>query len=222
MARAAFFDVDGTLTRTSLFSALGYYIRSQQNPLFSALRAAREAVRMPSLAIAEAMDRGTLMQQLFKGYAGMSEDRLFVLSDEVVDRVMLPAMYKGARTLVESCKKSDITPILISGSPDFVVVKLGERLGIPAGDCFGNRLEFLRNVATGNVIPPVLAGPAKAALIRQLATERGYDLNACFAYSDDMADAPMLSVVGHPAAVNPGPRLRIMAQSQRWPIIELN
>lgn len=43
MARAAFFDVDGTLTRTNLMSALGYYLQSQQNPLFGALRMARAA-----------------------------------------------------------------------------------------------------------------------------------------------------------------------------------
>jgi len=221
MNRACFFDVDGTLTRTSLMSAMGYYLMNQTNPLFSAFRIAKELVRSPQLAVAEVLDRGLFNEKLFMAFAGMSEDRLHVVGDEVVDRVMVPNLFKGARGLIEECRKSNMTPVLISGSLDILVKKLGARLGVFEDDCFGNRLEFLRNVATGRVLPPILAGPAKAALIRRLATERNYDLNQCFAYSDDTADAPMLSVVGHPAAVNPKPRLRAMAQSQRWPIIEL-
>ena len=48
-----------------------------------------------------------------------------------------------------------------------------------------------------------VAGPEKARLIREHAREHSHDLDECFAYSDSYSDVPMLSVVGHPAAVNP-------------------
>ena len=35
------------------------------------------------------------------------------------------------------------------------------------------------------------------------ATTRGVDLAESYAYSDSVTDVPMLSVVGHPVAVNP-------------------
>jgi HAD superfamily hydrolase (TIGR01490 family) len=219
---ACFFDVDGTLTRTSLFSAAGYYLMSQQNPLIGAARLMREVVRFPSLAVAEVLDRGLFNERLFMVYRGMSQDRLLCLADEVVDRVLVPSLFPSARRLVEGCKQSGLEVFLVSGSPDFLVKPLGQRLGIPTEHCFGNRVEFVQTVCTGRIVPPVLAGPAKAALIRNLVEKRGLRLADCYAYSDDSADAPMLSVVGHPAAVNPGPRLRAMAQAQRWPIIELN
>lgn len=221
MKRACFFDVDGTLTRTTLLSAMGYFLMNQQNPILSAVRVFRQAVRSPQLILSEVLDRGLFNEQLFAAFEGMSEDRLMVLADEAVDRVLVPGLFPGARGLLDGCVQAGMEPVLISGSPDFLVQRLGARLGIPEQDCFGNRLEFRRHVATGAVRPPVLAGPAKAALIRKLAQERGYDLEASFAYSDDSADAPMLSVVGHPAAVNPKPGLRAMAQAQRWPIIQL-
>jgi HAD superfamily hydrolase (TIGR01490 family) len=221
MTRAAFFDVDGTLTRTNIMSALGYYITSQQNPLLSAVRMAKEVARLPLLTWAEALDRGTFNEQLFLAYKGMSQDRLLTLADEVVDRVLMPGLFKGARMLVDSCKAEGMDVVLISGSPDFLIKPFGERLGVDPELCFGNRLEITRNVCTGRVLPPVLAGPRKAVVMRELADARGWRLSDCYAYSDDSADAPMLSVVGHPAAVNPGPRLRSMAQSQRWPVIEL-
>jgi len=44
------------------------------------------------------------------------------------------------------------------------------------------------------------------AQLRRLAAERGYSLPDCYAYSDSVTDLPLLEIVGHPRAVNPGPR----------------
>jgi predicted mannosyl-3-phosphoglycerate phosphatase (HAD superfamily) len=62
-------------------------------------------------------------------------------------------------------------------------------------------------------------GPEKAAAIRDLAAEKGYDLDASFGYSDSETDAPMLEVVGHPFAVNPDKGLRRLAEQNGWPIL---
>ena len=39
-----------------------------------------------------------------------------------------------------------------------------------------------------------------------------------WAYSDSVFDVPLLSAVGHPHAVNPDPRLRVVAGLRRWPV----
>ena len=57
--------------------------------------------------------------------------------------------------------------------------------------------------------------------MREHAREHGHDLDDCFAYSDSYSDVPMLSVVGHPAAVNPDMRLRQTALHHDWPILNL-
>jgi hypothetical protein len=56
--------------------------------------------------------------------------------------------------------------------------------------------------------------------MRALAEERGYDLDACFAYSDSETDAPMLETVGHPFAVHPDKALRKLAEENGWPILQ--
>jgi phosphoserine phosphatase len=58
----------------------------------------------------------------------------------------------------------------------------------------------------------------KATAIRQVAEVRGYDLDACYAYSDSITDLPLLSVVGHATAVNPDKELRAAAQAMDWPV----
>ena len=53
----------------------------------------------------------------------------------------------------------------------------------------------------------------------ELAEQRGYDLEASFAYSDSVTDVPMLEVVGHAHAVNPDKELRKAAAASGWPIL---
>jgi phosphoserine phosphatase len=76
--------------------------------------------------------------------------------------------------------------------------------------------------ATGKLLRPVVAGPQKAQLVRDHARQNGHDLDECFAFSDSYSDLPMLSVVGHPAAVNPDARLRLLAKAYSWPTLNLS
>ena len=75
--------------------------------------------------------------------------------------------------------------------------------------------------ATGKLEKPVVAGPEKARLIRDHARANAHDLDDCYAYSDSYSDLPMLSVVGHPAAVNPDRRLELLAKAYSWPSFDL-
>ena len=43
-------------------------------------------------------------------------------------------------------------------------------------------------------------------------------LDDCYAYSDSSNDLPMLSLVGHPCAVNPDSALRAHAKANGWRI----
>jgi phosphoserine phosphatase len=90
-----------------------------------------------------------------------------------------------------------------------------------ADDVVGNRLEMKDRIATGKMIRPVIAGPTKAQVIKDHAKLHGFDLDDCYAFSDSYSDVPMLSVVGHPAAVNPDSRLKLLAEAYSWPIMHL-
>ena len=75
--------------------------------------------------------------------------------------------------------------------------------------------------ATGMLGKPFVAGATKAQILRDYATAHDIDLGQSWGYSDSYSDYPMLAVVGHPTAVNPDFRLRTVARSYDWPIINL-
>jgi len=216
---ASYFDVDGTLVSTNLVHPTLFYLKNQATPMQTLGRLGRSLMRAPSIAFAELYDRRTFNELLYSTYAGMSEDRLLVLADEVFDTVIKPAIYPEAKNLVQRNLDRGADVVLVSGALDFIVQRLADHLG--ATSVIANRLELKERVATGKLQRPVVAGPEKARLIREHARAHGHDLDECFAFSDSYSDVPMLSVVGHPAVVNPDRRLALLARAYSWPLFEL-
>src|SRR5262245_50469676 len=108
---------------------------------------------------------------------------------------------------------------MVTGTLDFTIRPIALHFGIEEVIC--NRLEFKNHVATGRVLPNLLAEDEKAKSIREYAAREGIDLNRCCAFSDSFSDVPMLSAVGYPVATNPKRKLRRVALKNNWPILEL-
>ena len=216
---ASFFDVDGTLVRTNLLHPTLFYLSNQPNPVRSLGALARAAAGIPRMAVAELVDRRRFNELLFATYEGISYERLLFLADEAFDVVMKRALFPGARDLVQRCREEKHEVILVSGALDFLMDRLARHLG--ATGVIANRLEVKDGYATGKLLRPIVAGPEKARLVREWAKDHGDDLADCFAYSDSYSDVPMLSVVGHPCAVNPDLRLAHLARTYAWPVVYL-
>jgi len=216
---ASYFDVDGTLLRTNLVHPTVFYLLNQQTPLHSLGRLVRAAAQGPRMVLAEMRDRRAFNELLFSVYQDMSRDRLLVLADEAFDKVIKPALFPEARDLIRKCRDQGHDVVLVSGALDFLMKLLADHLD--ATHVIANRLEIKDGYATGRLLRPVVAGPEKARLVREHARAHGHDLDHCFAYSDSYSDVPMLSVVGHPAAVNPDGRLERLARTYGWPVISL-
>lgn len=217
---ASYFDVDGTLVSINLINPTFYYLINQATPFESARKLARALLKAPAMMAAELLDRRLFNELLFSSYAGMSEDRLVLLADEVFRSRLKPALYPAGAELVSTARQNGHRIVLVSGMPDFVLKPLADHLG--GCELICNHLEMRNKTATGKLLQPVVAGPEKARLIRAHARENGFDLDQCYAYSDSYSDVPMLSVVGHPAAVNPDPRLALLARAYSWPTIRLS
>jgi HAD superfamily hydrolase (TIGR01490 family) len=216
---AAFYDVDGTLIRTNIVHAFAYYARNQPTLLGSLWKSAKTALSVPLFAVADKLSR-KIFNELFYGYyAGEPEDRLLVLAEELFTDVIRPSIFPKARDLVEESRRAGLKQVLVSGGLDFTVRPLARFLGMD--DFIANTLEFENGYATGHLGKPFVAGATKAQIMRDYAEKHGLDLGRCWAYSDSYSDYPMLAVVGHPTAVNPDLRLRTVARSYDWPIIDL-
>jgi putative phosphoserine phosphatase/1-acylglycerol-3-phosphate O-acyltransferase len=73
----------------------------------------------------------------------------------------------------------------------------------------------------GTIAGPFVWSAGKLAAVREWASAHGVELAESYAYSDSVYDVPLLAAVGHPVAVNPDPRLVLMAAARRWPTLDL-
>ena len=220
MTKAAYFDLDGTLVGTSLIQPTAYYLLNQASPLKTLQRFGRAIFDAPRMAVAEMQDRRTFNEILFSHFRGMTEDRIEVLSREVFEDIIRPAIFSGAHDLIRQCKEGGFKVVIVTGSLDVTTRYVTQHLG--ADYFIANRLEFKDGYATGKMLHPLVAGPEKAKIIVEDAHTHGYDLKKCHAYSDSFSDVPMLSVVGHAFCINPSRKLKRLAQAYRWPILDIN
>jgi HAD superfamily hydrolase (TIGR01490 family) len=219
VAAAAFYDLEGTLVSTNLVHTLGFYAKNQQGLFRTFKKSATTLLSIPIFAATDQYSRKVFNDLFFKRYKGESEDRLRFFAEELFEDVLKPAIFPGAFELIEKSRSLGLRQVVVTGALDLSVIPLMKHLGIQ--DFVTNRLEFVNGVATGRLLPPVVAAATKASWIRTFAEREGLSLSDSYAYTDSMSDLPMLSIVGHPAAVNPDIRLRQTALHHDWPILNL-
>jgi HAD superfamily hydrolase (TIGR01490 family) len=216
---AAFYDLDGTLVKTNLVHALLFQAKNQQGILRSVGKTALTFASVPLFIATDLYNRSVFQEMFFKYYKGESEDRLRFLSEDLFEGVLKPSIFPGAIDLIEQSRSLGLRQVLVTGALDITVGPLARHLKID--DWITNRLEFVDGFATGRLLPPIMANASKASWIRTYAEKEGLNLGDCYCYSDSMSDLPMMSVVGHPAAVNPDSRLRSAALQNNWPVLDL-
>jgi len=216
---AAFYDLEGTLVSTNLVHTLGFYARRQQGLFQTIKKSAATLAKLPLFGATDLYSRNVFNQFFFQSYKGESEDRLRYFSEELFEDVLKPAIFDGTRELIAQSKKIGQKQIVITGALDFTIEKLVDYLEID--EYKANRLEFVNGYATGRILPPVMASATKAKWMREYAEKNNINLSESYAYSDSISDLPMLSIVGHPVAVNPDFRLKQTAIQHDWAILDL-
>ena len=216
---AAFYDLEGTLVSTNLVHTLGFYATRQQGVWQTVKKSAETLAKLPFFAVTDLYSRNVFNEVFFRSYEGLSEDRLRYFSDELFEEVLKPAIYPGTRELIAQSKKLGQRQIVITGALDFTIERLMDDLGIDHYKA--NRMEFVNGYSTGRILPPVMASATKAKWMREYAEREDINLSESYAYSDSISDLPMLSIVGHPVAVNPDFRLKQTALQHDWAILDL-
>lgn len=111
--------------------------------------------------------------------------------------------------------------LLLSGAFSQFIALVAKKLGIK--HWLGTELELKNGFVTGQVLS-FISGAEKVTKLKEFlqAKEKAgvkFDLNESYAYADDFNDLPLLSLVGHPVAVNPDPKLYKLAVKRGWEII---
>ena len=213
---AAFFDLDKTIIARS--SALAFSRQFQAGGLINRRAMLRSAYAQLVFSLGgtdhDQMERmRAFLTALCRGW---DVETVNEIVGDTLDSVVDPMVYGEAVSLIAGHQAQGRDVIIVSTSGTEIVEPIGERLGVD--DVVATRLEVVDGHFTGEIQRYVYA-EEKAAAIRELAEQRGYDLARCFAYSDSITDVPMLSAVGHAYAVNPDRDLRAHAAEAGWPVL---
>jgi HAD superfamily hydrolase (TIGR01490 family) len=147
---------------------------------------------------------------------GHTVTELTELADEVYEESIAERIWPGTRALAQMHIDVGQQVWLVTAAPVELAGIIAARMGLTGA--LGTTAEHVDGVYTGRLKGDLLHGQAKAEAVRALVFEHGFDLAHCFAYSDSYNDLPLLSLVGHPCAVNPDSRLRANAEEQDWQI----
>ncbi len=217
--QVAFYDVDGTLVKTNVVHAYAYYVVNHPSLRRRMGGFAKLLASIPAYIATDYYSRKVFNEWFYRNYEGFSEDRLVVVGEEIVEKVIKPNVFPGAIDLIKRSKDQGIRQVLITGALDYVTAPLAEYLGVD--EFAANRLEIVNGEATGRMVGQLLAGPNKSQWIRDYAGRHQLNLDDCWAYADSFSDLPMLSMVGRPCAVNPDFKLRAAARDFNWPVLDL-
>ncbi len=106
--------------------------------------------------------------------------------------------------------------VLATTTPADLVTGLADALGFD--DVIATRYGVVDGRYDGRLDGNFVWGLGKLRAVKAWAAERDVDLAECHACSDSVFDTPLLSSVGYPHAVNPDPRLHVVAAARHWPI----
>ena len=212
---AAFFDLDKTVIAKSSTLAFGrpFFQGGLINRRAALKTAYAQFVFSFAGADAEMMER--LRAQVSAMCTGWDVATVHDIVRETLHEIVDPLIYAEAADLIEEHRAAGREIVIVSSSGAEVVEPIGAMLG--ADRVVATRMVIADGRYTGE-IDYYAYGENKAAAMREVAAEGGYDLTDCYAYSDSVTDLPMLSAVGHPTAVNPDRGLRRAALQHGWPV----
>ncbi len=217
MSAAAFFDVDGTLTRTTTLDPLNWYQRVHLAPLRYTVWTTGLWLQAPYYWLLDKRSRAAFNALFYRRYKGLRIADLRQWHGATFACNLQRTLFAQAVECVREHQRQGHRIVLLTGGLACVMQPLADFLG--ADGLIALHLREQDGLCTGELDGPAIAGAEKARLLRDYAEKHGIDLGQSFAYGDSPSDVSMLEAAGHAVAVRPGRRLRNLAQARGWRIV---
>lgn len=216
MAGIDFFDVDHTITRRSSGTRfISLAIRRGVLPYRLLL-----VVPWYSLAYKYGFFRMREYTDGFPYLRGIARSTLEEIARESFETRLKLDIYPGAVEILEERRRAGRRVMLATSSFDIIVQPLAEHLGVDG--VLASALEFDGDTCTGRITGIPMFRAEKRERVLRFLRERGEDPGDCSFHSDSIYDLPLLEAVGKPVAVNADYRLRRIARSRGWRVIDLS
>jgi HAD superfamily hydrolase (TIGR01490 family) len=212
---AAFFDLDNTVMQGAAIFHFGRGLYKRK--FFETRDLAKFAWQQAWFRLAGVEDPQHIQDARDSALSIVKGHRvaeLQTIGEEIYDEYMAERIWPGTRALAQAHLDAGQKVWLVTAAPVEIAGVIARRLGLTGA--LGTVAESVGGIYTGKLVGEPLHGPAKAEAVRALAAAEGLDLSRCAAYSDSHNDIPMLSLVGHPYAINPDTKLRKHAREMDW------
>ena len=198
---AAFFDIDGTLYRSSLMvehfkKLIKYELIDEKNWVDHARNTFIDWDNRTGNYDDYLLEVCELYVDALKG---IKCDDIEFATKQVI-KTKADRVYKYTRAQIKKHIEQGHIVIFISGSPDFLVKKMAEKYG--ATDFSGSKYIMRDGEFSGEVVP-MWDSSSKNMEIQKFIDKYDIDLESSYAYGDTHGDINMLRKVGHPIAINP-------------------
>ncbi len=208
---AALFDFDGTITRSdSMLPFLRFVLR--RHPV--------AAASLPRLAImlapyaAGIISKGQMKTAALKMLLHVPRDKRNAVIHDFADSTLSRMYFRGAIERINWHKDKGHMLVMASASIELYLESAAKNLGFD--ELIGTRVDPISLRVTG-------ANCFGKEKVRRLAEKPWFedvDWANSWAYSDHIADLPILTLCGNPVATTPRKSLRRLAQQQGWPIMD--
>ena len=214
----AFFDVDGTLLKSTI---VHYYIwmRFKKTPfLLKHLWLIGFLPKIVYYLVLDRVSRPRFNQVFYRNYRGMRVTEIKELSTDMFETYLRPKIFPAAISQIQEHKEQGTPVVFVTGSLDFIVQPIADYLAIDS--VLAPQLHEQNGQFTGELTTVPLIAEEKAKAVQAYAEQHGISLEESYAYGDSQSDLPMLECVGNPVVVNPGKTLREKALASGWEMHE--
>ncbi len=157
------------------------------------------------------------LQRTTQVWAGRTEQELTDIGERLFRSTIYGHLYPEAWQLIREHQTAGHTVVLATGLTRFQVLPAARELGIE--HVLYTAMATSDDVLTGFTEGKPLWRNEKAAAVLRFARAHDIDPADSYAYADAAPDIPLLEALGHPVAVNPGPRMAMTANERDWPTL---
>jgi HAD superfamily hydrolase (TIGR01490 family) len=212
---AAFFDLDGTLLTVN--SADLWLRRERRLGRITRWQLARAALWLGGYRLG-VLDMDSALRAALGTLRGVEESFIRNETHGWWRDEVRPFIAPGARAVLDRHRQGGDKLVLLTSSSRYASEMAIEEFGLD--HALFQKYEVQDGRFTGEPLRPICYATGKVEIAEAWAVEHGIDLAASSFYSDSSTDVPMLLRVGKPFAVNPDPRLKLVARRRGWPILD--
>jgi phosphatidylglycerophosphatase C len=187
-SRLALFDFDGTLCRLNSYHVFLRWLMRHPTP--TSLRL------LSTIALRKAglVTRPALMGMALQSLKGKTRGEIELIGKEIFETKIVPNLNEIGISEMQKRRTDGYDLIVLSGAFDFILKPFCDLYGIDHWR--STRIAYVNSICSGRLEGEEFLGEAKRLYLQGHFIERNIDWAESCAYSDELVDLPLFSMVG--------------------------